>query len=280
MRTPKELKTLLSGSDTEAQLSFLKTAHPDEVSSALNFGHFNEDVLEPEFVRALNNISDIRSKNLSNLPGVSDKLRAEVGALPKDVPAEQRAALSAYVDRITASAGPSFRDALGKAPSSSALASAVEALPASVVGKEAFEAMGPAISRLSKTPANHPDLVRALDSFAAKFPNHANDALMSMVEHAGPDSWGASKLLKGQLGLSVEGTEFNGLIKRLAKENPAQLKAILESPVLGSNYQLAGLKRAALRERPFNLNQFRDDFAFAPDNDRLSMLLAEHESTK
>lgn len=72
-----EIKAVLKRADYAEQSNFLSKASPDEISHALNHGFvdYAADAFEPDFLRSVTKMSDLRSANLANLDGVSASIR-------------------------------------------------------------------------------------------------------------------------------------------------------------------------------------------------------------
>lgn len=136
-----------------------------------------------------------------------------------------------------------------------------------------MDTLASSVRNLSKAPGASADVARAIDAFAAKFPGSSKEAAMLMVETTDPSHWKTANVFKAELGFSVSGDEFRPLLRKLARENPEKVTAIASGSATEGNFQLKGLEKAAMLEKPFNLNAFRDSFASASPTERLSMLL-------
>ena len=167
----------------------------------------------------------------------------------------------------------SFKESFAKAAKASELESLVKALPESVAMREGMDALSSSVRKLANGPGASADVARAIDAFAAKFPSAAKESAMLMVETTDPSHWKTANVFKADLGFNVAGDEFRPLLKKLARENPEKVTTIASGTVTEGNFQLKGLEKAAMQEKPFNLNAFRDSFATASPTERLSMLL-------
>lgn len=277
-----EIKGIVKSADYAKQSEFLAKASPKEIGHAFNNGltDYAAEAFEPEFLQAADRAVSLYEKNVANVAGVSSELGAIADGLPKSVPEEQRNLLRGIIERMSATGAPSFKESFAKAAKASELQGMVNALPASVTRAEGFDALRGSVTRLATNPASQADALRAIDAFVIRFPESAKEAAMLVIEKTDPSLWKSAELFKRDLGLSVSGDEFRPLLKKLAKENPERVTAIATGAASDANFQLRGLQRAAVLEKPFNLNAFRDGFMAAPDLERLSLMLGEHADTR
>lgn len=104
--------------------------------------------------------------------------------------------------------------------------------------REGMDALASSVRKLAKGPGASTDVARAIDAFAAKFPNAAKESAMLMVETTDPSHWKTANVFKADLGFSVAGDEFRPMLAKMAKENPEKVAEIAKGAVAESNYQL------------------------------------------
>ena len=75
----------------------------------------------------------------------------------------------------------------------------VRAIPDSVSATDAMASVRQSLLKFSKNEAAQADLVSAVDAFAKKYPSHAKEAAMMLVETVDPAHWKNAQVLKADL---------------------------------------------------------------------------------
>lgn len=123
--------------------------------------------------------------------------------------------------------GKDFREGFKSVTGSTELPKLIKDLPPSVVQSEGYTLLENAVKRFAVSPESQKDCAAAITAFVRKFPDSAKDSALLMLEHTDPDIWKQSTLFDAtNLGFSVNGKEFEPLLRRMAKNTPEKFEKL------------------------------------------------------